>query len=439
MKRADIPKAFLLVLGLLISDGKSFLNASTSRAGYGKVKCDILCIGMEPWLNKVAGIIAEDMAFTDQLTSTIQQRARFNPKLVGKLFNEGITLCCTLKAAKDTNGKPGVKLTFYDTSTKFTLVEELIACNSSDHEALIETGHSFADKIINCCTNDSIALSELAYCKEISRTHKVICLTDYSGNKEREIVSANTVNVVPAWHPTKPLLFYTQLTKTNNRLMSVHLNSKKHNIVASFNGLNMQPSFSKDGKTAVLCLSIKGNSELYLFDAEESAKQGRRAFKQLTHNKGNNVAPCMLPNDDILFCSDFETKLPQLYCLRAKTKRVDRLTKDGYCAAPSYCPKRRMVVFSKPVRGTFQLFTLPLDKRGFAKEEKQLTFNDGDKQDPSWSPCGRYIAFSYQFVNTKSRREAQIAAINYASGRVRVLTSGKEHKFYPAWRPLIHS
>jgi Tol biopolymer transport system component len=195
----------------------------------------------------------------------------------------------------------------------------------------------------------------------------------------------------------------------------------------------MQPSFSEDGSRAALCLSGSGNSEIYMYDLALCKKMGKRVFTQLTHNKGSNVSPCLLANDDLIFCSDFQTGSPQIYYRYAKTQAVKRLTSGkGYCAAPAHCPISNKIAYTRYANGTFQLFTLSLNNKN--AKEQQLTFNAGDKLEPTWSACGKYLAFTYANLNKKSgKRTHQIAVLNTQSNIVRVLTDSPEPKSFPTW------
>ena len=224
-------------------------------------------------------------------------------------------------------------------------------------------------------------------------------------------------------------------------------------------------------------------------------KKKKRVFIKLTNNKGNNISPCFLPNENVIFCSDFESNQPQIYYLDRKKNATYKLTNGGYCAAPSYCQKINSIVYTRPVNGTFQLFSLNLNdfnkpsplvrhpvrhsfpavvakatirlpklynkQVGFSKlyggqveeaasdggslddgvrlrstnnlQERQLTFGPGDKHEPSFSECGRFIAFSYDYQVSKNLNNHQIAVLNCNSGKIRILTTGKEPKSFPRW------
>ena len=59
---------------------------------------------------------------------------------------------------------------------------------------------------------------------------------------------------------------------------------------------------------------------------------------------------------------------------------------------------------------------------------KQITFDDGHKQEASWSPCGNYLAFG--FSNDKVKR---IAIQNVYTGKRIFVTSEHSVCTYPSW------
>jgi Tol biopolymer transport system component len=174
-----------------------------------------------------------------------------------------------------------------------------------------------------------------------------------------------------------------------------------------------------------------------MYDQQLCNKLRKRVFEQLTNNRGNNTSPCLLENGDVIFCSDFETGFPQIYYREASTKLTHRLTNGrGYCAAPSYNAKNNSVVYCRFVKGAFQLFMIDLgDKK---RREKQLTFDFSDKQEPAWSPCGKYIVFSCdQYDPAVRHRVPQIAILNMLSRRIHVMTTGSEPKSFPHWTTQV--
>lgn len=394
------------------------------------IKCIILCIGNNKDVEHIANMIKFDLEFTDQLTADVKKYSEhLSPDLQKKLFEQQQVSLCLQCSPSDDNKNISIEL-----KDSFSEKPLFIKNYPLESKNVVHQAHIISEDILPKLTgSNSIALSTLAFCKQVNSHNKRIFISDYSCKKERCAVSFPRLNVAPRWHSTLPQLFFSQLTHSNGRLMVCNINKNTSNVVCSYDGLNMQPAFSPTGEKVVLCLSARnGNSELYLYDPALCKKAGRRVYVPLTNNGGNNTSPCILPDGDVVFCSDFQTGLPQLYHLDMKKKKIHRLTNgSGYCAAPSYCEKTNSIIYTKPVNNIFQLWAIDLDEERIA--EKQLTFGSGDKLDPAYSPCGNYVAFTYDYVNEHKKRIPQIAMLNLASKKIRILTTDSYPKSFPTW------
>ena len=436
--------AFFLLLALLynplaadapattvIQQPAPLLLSSTAKQ-YSKIKMIMLHIGESEAVANIAKMIHFDLEFSDQMAINLKKTATVpNAKQAAVLGKQAYTLLLTLEEKNKKKKTTEVEVTLKDPATNDYFFSKKYLCQ--DHN-IIQQGHMIADELMPTLTGDTgPMLSTLAYCKQLSNNHKVVCIADYACRLEKPVVTAKTINIAPAWHTKAPGLCYSQFTRTNSRLMFVDLSTNAHNIVCSYDGLNMQPSFSPDGAQAALCLSSKGNSEIYLYDQKICKTAGKRVFKQLTYNNGNNVSPCLLESGDLVFCSDFQTGSPQIYLKKIATGTVTRLTGGkGYCASPNYNPATKQLVYTRYANGAFQLWAMDLASQH--PHEKQLTFNAGDKLEPSWSACGKYVAFTYAKYDHKiKKRMSQIAVLNTQSSNIRILTTSPEQKSFPSW------
>lgn len=398
-----------------------------------EIKCLLLCIGENKKSEEIAKTLKFDMEFTDQLLVDIKRfPEHLTKKQLGKLYKKGIALCLSCES----NNKNKFVIEVKDTHSSNTVFKKAF---SLKQEPSVYQAHSISQELLPALTGSAgIPQSSIAYCKQFSTYHKGLFVSDYSCKSERPLFSKKALTVAPRWHSSLPQLFFSQFTSHNGKLMSFDLKSKKARTICSYDGLNMQPSFSPTGDKVVLCLSaLKGNSELYLYDQRVCSRLKKRVFIPLTTNGGNNSSPCMLPNNDVVFCSDFQTGMPQLYYLSMATKKIHRLTAGrGYCAGPSYCEKTNSIIYTKPHNKVFQLWSINLDEDEI--QEKQLTFGKGDKLDPSWSPCGNYIAFTYDYINKRGKRVPQIATFNISSRKIRILTNDSYPKSFPVWTQAPH-
>lgn len=433
-----IISSLLLSLGFFLASTNVTASVESSliscqNTSNSALKTMLVVIGDDHLLKQIGHIAGFDLAFTDQLTiNTKEYDEVLSKKVLKKFFTEDYALCVQLKLLKKKKDVATVAVNVKDTETGATVFEKAFACDAKN---LSLDCHKMTAELIPALTGHaSIALSSLAYCEQYALGKKSICITDYACFTKKTILKDKSLNIAPSWHSKDDFIFYSRFTKRNSELRCFNLKNNTARTICSYDGINMQPSCSPDGSQVVLSMSGKrSNTELYLYDQAICKKLGKRVFKQLTSNGGSNVSPCLMPSGNVVFCSDFETGSPQIYLLETKNNEIKRVTnKEGYCAGPSYHEKTNSIVYTRLLDGNFQLFSICLSDK--QPRERQLTNSSGDKLDPSWSPCGRYIAFTYDYVDaTTKKRVPQIAVLNYHSGTIRIMTKDPVPKSFVTW------
>lgn len=237
------------------------------------------------------------------------------------------------------------------------------------------------------------------------------------------VVSAKTDSFAPRWHPTKLSLFYSQHTPTNIRLMAADQFCISR-VITNFNGFNLTPAFAEDG-SVILALSKGIYTHLYKYNFNVIRESD--GFKQLTTEDGSYASPSFLTNDLVLceFINQNGSSRIGTFSL------LNRDWKDlGVGAA--YAPaafKNEKCVYCKKNGSLLQLFLYDFKK---CKEE-QLTFSLGDKDEPSWSPCGNYLVYSVE----KSGKHR--IAMSCVSNKFEwFITPENEDWSFPAWAPSSH-
>lgn len=443
--RNHIIRAFIVVLMLMQQQGfglatmpvlvKPKHQFSATSAALRSLFC-VVNPHADETLLAYARVVAFDLAFTDQFHITrYQTKAFLSENQLDKQFMQGIPLCLELSSVTQRGDASVMHVTIKvrETASHDTIFNKQMAVKK---DRLVQEAHACADYLIGLLTNrKSIALTTLAYCVQKSTNRKALIVGDYAGFASSAVIDDGCLNVAPRWHASLPLIFYSRITATSGDLCSLDVRTGAKKVICAYEGLSMQPSCSEDGTAVVLCMSSdKGNLELFMYDQTLSAQKGRRLFKQLTHNGGNNSSPCYLPNGDIVFCSDFEMRQPQVYYLNVAKKMCYRLTRSGsgYCAAPSYSKARNAIVYTRYHQPDecFQLFEISLAH----PKEQQLTYGPGDKLEPSWSPCGNYVACVLdRFDGGTKTKIPQIAVLNCVSKKLQVVTQGDEAKSFPVW------
>jgi len=378
-------------------------------------------------LKEVAHIIKNDCMFSGQFEVSTVAVPAINDvneeRMLSVLCERGYILALYLVYKSDLE----IEWRLYDTASK-TMIEKRVYSKRGASRRW--WGHHLADLIWPVLTGqDGFFSSRIAYCKEVKLPGKKkvqhICVADYDGANEQTIVDTPTVNLAPRFNrdPHNQLLFYSESTNRNIRLMHIDMKSRKRGVASNFDGVNMLPSFCADGTKVAYCASKgAGNCDIYYYQ--------KGSVKQLTHDGSNNISPVF--NDDgtqIFYCSDRNGGVPQLYCYTLSSGSSVALTKGpGAAYCPAYCAKRRQLAYCKKAKKIMQIFVY--DET--LKTHTQLTFNAGDKDECAWSPCGNYLLYG-----TERQDQSRIACFNLLTRQERFITPPGVQCSYPTYSFLV--
>lgn len=230
-------------------------------------------------------------------------------------------------------------------------------------------------------------------------------------------------NFAPRWHRHRSVIFYSQHTLSNVRLMSIDSDHTSR-IITSFEGQNMTPALSSEGRV-VLALSSNDHTQLYEYIFNQQKKKG--SFIRLTHKVGDFISPSFLKENELVFCYVNDRNVPQLGIMNLSDKTIKWL-KVGRALCPAVSPTGGQLAYCKKVSGFYQIFIYDMK----TSVEQQLTRDKGHKDECSWSPCGNYIACSLEQGD-----ESSICLVDVNTRAVRYLTSKDEHWSYPSWSPRL--
>lgn len=362
--------------------------------------------------------IKKDLSFSDQflVTTKVYEKGVSRKHEIKKAIDMGIWLVLFIEF----NDVNSIEWRMYD-----ALQEALLMGKKYKKRGSVARGwgHNIADSVWPVLTgNDGWFTSKLTYCKakKTKKGYRIqhICIADYDGSNEEEIVSLPTICVAPHWHhdPVNPKILYSEYTSMNVRLMSVDMH-KKRSILLNGDGITMLPAFYKDGSSFVYCASEgTGACQLYHFS--------KGNVTPITDNECNNISPSFGPNEHtIYYCSDV-TGNPQIYCYSLRLKTTMRITQGGFCTSPSYNPKTDQLVYLKMVKGMMQIYVYDV-KSG---KHTQLTHDRSSKGSCVWSPCGQYLLFE----ETKDG-SSRLVLMHVHNGSRRFLTPPGVSCSYPDW------
>lgn len=432
-----------MVASTLVADvpttAPSGMSVTVAAQKNAKMKLVIGLVGgaSAEHLQEVTEVLGKDFSFSGQFEVSTQAFEQVPSKQeLQKLAQEGTPLIFFISeepvALKKSDKKTDAPRTFiYEWRLYDTKLAHMVRGKKYHTRGSCVRGwaHNIADSVWDALTSEpGFFSSKMAFCKEVAATRgkrgfKHIYVADYDGTHEQPLVATQTVNVAPRWNRDEgnPLVFYSECTNANMRLMVADMN-KRRGIASNFDGLNMQASFSSDGKKAVFCAS-RGDASCQLYYHEQ------RTFKKLTHNKGNNISPLFADNNSkVFYCSDIDRNMPQLFCYDFKTEQHEQITQGTTSFSPSYCERKNSVVYSKMVGGVGQLFVYDVAR----KTHKQITSDTEHKQEATFSPCGNYLLFE-----TGKGIKNKLVMLNTLTGERKIIKDEKQGCSYPSWSGLF--
>lgn len=387
-----------------------------------KAQILVMMIGKDtPEALQIAQLLKKALEFKGQCGVTLSQSSGFLKKKEAVAYKQkGFDYLIFIEAHHD-----GYNWHLFDTAQEETIKSKKVAKRTVQRA----TAYALADSLQETLTGEpSFFSTKIAYTQEKplknGKHYSYIYMADYDGSNPELLVEYPTISVSPRWNndPKRPLLFYSENTNANVRMMAIGMD-KKRVMASNFDGINMQPTFGPNGSSVVYCATRGGGScQLYHWANKQLSK--------LTNNTGNNFAPVYSADGKtIYFSSDFETGQPQIYAYSTEDKQLTRLTKDGYCVSPSYCASRNQLAYAKMVNGVMQLFAYDFNK----KVHMQLTFDKAQKEECNWSPCGTFLMCPVD--NGKTNR---IALFNTITQEYTYLTDSKYCCASPSWSGIYN-
>jgi TolB protein len=260
--------------------------------------------------------------------------------------------------------------------------------------------HQFADDIVALLSGGSlgIAQTQIAYVSTRSG-NKEIWAMDYDGQNQHQLTHLKSISLTPRWAPNADRIAFTCYVPfrgiTSPQICLYSTISDRLISFPRYRGSNSSPAWSPDGNQIAFMSSQNGDPEIYLADANGGG------LKRITFAAGVSTSPAWNPKTgkQIVFVSDRGGE-PVLYLANSDGTDVQKLDMPdmGYVVDPSWSPNGQLLAFSwRRPSGNFDIYIMDIVNRQLV----ELTRDQGRNERPSWAPDGRHIVFESTRTGTR--------------------------------------
>jgi TolB protein len=260
--------------------------------------------------------------------------------------------------------------------------------------------HQFADDIIAVLSGGQpgIAQTQIAFVSGRSG-NKEIWVMDYDGANQHRITHLNSIALTPRWSPDATRIAFTCYVPyrgvTSAQICIYSLASNHLLGFPRFRGTNSSPAWSPDGQQIAFMSSINGDPAIYVANADGTH------LHRVTFGAGIATSPVWNPKTgkQLVFVSD-RAGDPALYLSDAdgsNPQKID-LPDMGYVIDPSWSPNGQLIAFSwRRPSGNYDIYVMDI----VSHQLVELTKDEARNERPSWAPDGRHLVFESTRTGTR--------------------------------------
>jgi TolB protein len=265
--------------------------------------------------------------------------------------------------------------------------------SSVDEAGARKVAHEFAADILALLGGKSLYGTKIVFVSDRTAARKSgikeVWTMDPDGSNQHQMTHFNALSIEPTISPDGTKIAFASYARGNPAIFIFSVDPVRqlpfYNQVAS---VNETPEFTPDGKQILYSSSASGWAQIYIANLDGSG------LRRISSSAAIEVEPKVNPKTgtDIAFVSG-RSGPQQIYRMNIDGGDVERLTNgEGEASNPSWSPDGQKLAFSWTrgyATGNFNIFVMDVASRNYI----QLTHSEGRNENPSWAPDGVHIAF----------------------------------------------
>jgi len=300
---------------------------------------------------------------------------------------------------------------------------------SLDQAGAVRVAHEFANDIIQKFGGAATLVGSRIYFVSNrgskQPTDGEIWVMDWDGGNAKQLTHLNNMALYPGVSPDGTRVAFTSWSKGTPRIMMV--NTESGRLLPFYNqeaSLNAFANFTPDGREIYYSSTAAGLAQIFKADLNG------QDFRRVSRRNAIDVEPKVNPKNPNIIYFVSGPGPQQIYSMTAEGLDVQRVTNgEGEASNPSWSPDGQFIAFSWTrgyAKGDWNVFVMDVSTH----EYSQLTHSEGRNENPVWAPDGRHIVFA----STRGQRGQiyQIYTMLADGTHVTRLTQQGNNR-YPVW------